>query len=128
MAQLDDTGARNIMAEDPAVVEPVAPSGHHLLATIGIPQHAGGGEPEDSNSLVWTLGWFVAFSMAASDPVALVVGQILEVVVGEEGEAVLVHWFSPKRSRRGIRRHEYGRGGREGGGRRITSQHTTASA
>lgn len=72
---------------------------------------AGGGGDKELEAVQWHVGWFVVFPLAATNPCSVDVGQIVEVVREDEGDELVVHWFTPKRRSIPRLRSQYGKGG-----------------
>ena len=72
---------------------------------------SGSGFDTPESGVQWQVGWFVAFPLPATSRCSLVVGKIMGVVRGEEGDELKVHWYTPKRSKIPRRRSLYGKGG-----------------
>ena len=77
----------------------------------GDEEDAGGGGDEQPEGVQWQVGWFVVFPLAATNPCSVDVGQIMEVVREDEGDELVVHWFTPKRRSIPRLRSQYGKGG-----------------
>lgn len=58
--------------------------------------------------LDWAPGLFAVFAMDATNPVSVLLGKIVEVKQGAEGNEALLEWYSPVRNAR--LRSKYGRG------------------
>ena len=72
---------------------------------------SGSGFDTPESGVEWQVGWFVAFPLPATSRCSLLVGKIMEVVRGEEGDELKVHWYTTKRSKIPRRWSLYGKGG-----------------
>ena len=87
-----------------------AGGGGEPAAGVGGDLPAGaGGDPggDDEPAVEWQLGWFVAFPVVSGRQL-MDVGKIVEVVRDEEGDEIVVHWFTPKKTTQ--LRSKYGKG------------------
>lgn len=112
-------GAGRVMAfpetNDPSTDQPQG-DGHISPAGDDLPH-----DP-DVEPLNWDVESLNAFALLASSSAPLLVGKVVEVTVGEEGEDILLDGFSPKKN--SLKRSEY----RSGGGRRTFSRTKPALA
>ena len=72
---------------------------------------SGSGFDTPESGVEWQVGWFVAFPLPATSRCSLLVGKIMGIIRGEEGDELKVHWYTPKKSKIPRRRSLYGKGG-----------------
>ena len=72
---------------------------------------SGSGFDTPESGVEWQVGWFVAFPLPATSRCSLLVGKIMGIIRGEEGDELKVLWYTPKKSKIPRRRSLYGKGG-----------------